>query len=712
MASSTPPHPPPPLPALLETHTASLLALYSALSPSPAPLLESDLDALRASLASVLAHQVAAAEAQVAQAEEKLAAAWRRVHDWQAALGEPLREAKKRGDGPLLLLVDEVEGIREGMKGRMEERGKRIVALHARLRELRETVGREWLAVELESEDKGWEEMDLRLDRMGELEREVMRCEAEIARRKTLLTEHCTEIFTLRTELGIHQLSSAPASPSSTSPSSDSLTAASASDPLDDEILWHLGVGEARQPRREIKPTQENVDRVAAKRQWLEDEKAARNTTIQTTYDKLYPLWTMLGVGEDEMEEFVNRHMGSTMDVVNAYQTELARMLHLKRQNLATFICRERAVLTTLWDALYLSHAQRLAQFPAYSISVEPTRVWNDKHGYEEEVVSENVSEELLVAHERERERVEGEVEEARPVLERLRRYFEVVEKGRELEAAAADPSRLMDKSRGAAMRLAQEAKDRKRVDKEKPKLEAELRTLIPQWEAAHGGRPFLVNGVSFIEGLDEQIRAEEMEKENRKRAKMGLSASSSGSSHSSLSSSSARPLRAQHTGASSLSSSHASHTVAPLKRQMTGASVRSTTSSSSHTSAAGPPAKRAAVGGGGAGGGGTTIARPRSRSVLREPNVSAGAGAATPAPLKAQATGTAGSRGRSGTLSASVAATPAHGGAAGSGMRIPVGWGASAAGGGGGGGHETPLATPSARLVPQPTGGFRPRAG
>lgn len=39
---------------------------------------------------------------------------------------------------------------------------------------------------------------------------------------------------------------------------------------------------------------------------------------IQTTYDKLYSLWTMLGVTEEEMEDFVNRHMGSTQDVVNA----------------------------------------------------------------------------------------------------------------------------------------------------------------------------------------------------------------------------------------------------------------------------------------------------------------------------------------------------------------------------------------------------------
>jgi hypothetical protein len=118
-------------------------------------------------------------------------------------------------------------------------------------------------------------------------------------------------------------------------------------------------------------------------------------------------------------------------------------MLLLKRSNLASFIQRERLLLSSLWDTLYLSHPQRLAQFPAYSISVEPTRVWNEKLGCEEEEVSENVSEELLVAHERERERVEQEVEEARPLLARLGRYFEVVDKWRELEVCLSSPSRL-----------------------------------------------------------------------------------------------------------------------------------------------------------------------------------------------------------------------------------------------------------------------------
>ncbi|GAA5968403.1 hypothetical protein JCM11641_007626 [Rhodosporidiobolus odoratus] len=680
-----------PLTTLLERHISTLTALYTSLSPSPSSLINTHLTSLRTQLETILASQLTTAQAEVFTAEQKLAASWKRVHDWQAALGEPLRSERHKGDGPLLSLCDEVDALKEGMKGRMEERGKRMLLLNARVGELREVVGSEFVMVSVEEAGKGWEEMDLRLERMGDLEREVMRCEAEIARRKDLISTDCGEVFTLRTELGIHQ----PADPSQVETSAD---------PLDEEVLWHVGVGEARQPRREIVPTKENVERVAAKRKWLEDEKASRNVSIQTTYDKLYPLWTMLGVTEDEMEEFVNRWMGSTMDVVNAYQAELARMLALKRTNLATFICRERALLSTLWDTLYLSHPQRLAQFPAYSISVEPTRVWNAAHGCEEEVVSDNVSEELLVAHERERERIEGEVEEARPVLERLRRYFEVVEKGRELEVAAADPSRLMDKSRGAAMRLAQEAKDRKRVDREKPKLEAELRTLIPQWEAQNN-RPFLVNGVSFIEGLDEQKRQEEMEKENRKRAKLGLSASTSHTS-------SARPLRAQHTGGSSLSSTSASQSIAPLKRQMTGASIRSTTSSASSTAA--PPAKRPATAST------AMISRPRSRSVLGDAQLATPASGSASTPSTAMKPQITGQRNRSGTIGSSSAArssvppTPATtGGTAagveGTGMRIPVGWGAA-----------TPCPAPSAatvggggmrQVVPQATGGggFRP---
>ena len=117
------------------------------------------------------------------------------------------------------------------------------------------------------------------------------------------------------------------------------------------------------------------------------------------------------------------------------YQSELDRMLTLRRSNLSSFINAERQALSSLWDQLYLSHSERISRFPAFTISVDPIRVWRDEDGgYEEEIVNENVSEELLIRHEREREKVEIEVEDARVVLQRLERYFEIVEKGKALE--------------------------------------------------------------------------------------------------------------------------------------------------------------------------------------------------------------------------------------------------------------------------------------
>ena len=182
--ASTPPAAPRALEGLITDHRTTLSDLYAALSPAPQPLVDAHLASLESHLATLLAEQRQAAEAQVQAAEDRLAAAWTRVHDWQAALGEPLRPAKRRGDGPLLALVDDVDRIREGMKGRMEERGTRILALHERLRSLAEVVGRDWLDVELEdaAESGSWEDLNLKLERMGALETEIMRCEAEIVR--------------------------------------------------------------------------------------------------------------------------------------------------------------------------------------------------------------------------------------------------------------------------------------------------------------------------------------------------------------------------------------------------------------------------------------------------------------------------------------------------------------------------------------------------
>ncbi|SGY76227.1 BQ5605_C005g03476 [Microbotryum silenes-dioicae] len=536
------------LEVLVAQHRQKLTELYTLISPQPTELVSAQLDALQALLGATIDQQRLCAENERDQIQASLNKSWEKVGLWRTALGEDASIGKRRGTGPLKTLAQEVEEVLQSMRGRMEERGKQILGLNSRIATFVPSLGKEWLQVSLDDVEQGWEALDLRLERMSALEREVMRCETEMARRRDAINANVNEIFALRSELGIHQ--------------GDGTT----TDDFDEAILAHLGIGDGRE-RKQLEPTSENIARAEAKRKWLEDEKNQRNMTIQTTYDKLYPLWTMLGVSEYEMEQFVNTHMGSTQDVVMAYQDELARMLTLKRSNLSTFIQRERVALSNLWDALYLSMPQRIASFPPLQVCIDSTRVWNEVTGAEEEIINNNVSEELLVAHERERERVEAEVERCQPVLERLGKYFSVVEEMAQLEASASDPSRLLGKStRGDPGRLLREEKARKRVVKEKPRLEAELRHFIPAWEQQNQ-RPFLVNGVRFLDDLEKKMGAEMAEKENKKREKMGTKPITT-----------TRPLQSQMTGASS---------VGPLKRQMTGRSATGTSTTG------GPTAKR-----------------------------------------------------------------------------------------------------------------------
>ncbi|KAM0752168.1 hypothetical protein T439DRAFT_324245 [Meredithblackwellia eburnea MCA 4105] len=652
---------------LLSSQLESLTQIYSKLSTQqPNTLLQADLQLIHDNLKQSLDTKLTHAQTRLEQAQDAVTIKWKRVDDWREALGETSKGKRLsstdegRNQGPLDEQDTHVEKVLGGMRSRMKERGTAILELQKKIRNLSQVVGEDFLEVVLEQPQVGsgggggkeeeWEGLDLKLDRMSKLESEVLRCEMEISRRRTLISTHANEIFALRSELGIHSSSS----------SSETHT----HDAFDEHILSHLGVGEGRE-HRELVPSKENLLRIEAKRTWLEEEKDRRNALIQTTYDKLYPLWTMLGVSDDQMEEFVNKWMGSTADVVNAYQTELSRMQKLKLLNLSSFIERERTLLTGLWDSLYLSPSQRLASFPAFAVSTEPSFQFNAVLGIEEEIVNPNVSEELLVAHEREREKVEMECERARPVLERLRKYFEVVEEMRELEASAADPSRLLGKStRGDPGRLLREEKARKRVAKEKPKLETELRQLIPAWESENN-RPFLLNGVRFLDSLDQQIEQELAEKENKKRSKTPAPSSRPA----------AAPLRAQKTGGTSSSASSSTSTV-PIKRQMTGsASTTAKRQVPMHT-----------------GGASSTSSTPR---VLGEiGNARTGI-----AKIATHVTGNGGG----GSLLAK--STP---GSAAGGMRIPAGWGGAA-----GSAMETPSASVhhGHGAMGSVGGGFRPRS-
>ncbi|KAG8704395.1 hypothetical protein FRC08_002252 [Ceratobasidium sp. 394] len=231
----------------------------------------------------------------------------------------------------------------------------------------------------------------------------------------------------------------------------------------------------------------------------LEAEQTSREQRIQELYNQLAPLWTRLGVPPEEVEEFIDKHQGCSESSVLAYEAELSRTKALKSEQMVTFMAHVRSELTQLWDALMMSDEER-AEFACF---------WDDEP-----------SEDLLTRHEDEAARLRSELASKHALLAKAQKWEAIVGEQRALAAAAADQSRLTGRGvRGDPGRLLREEKMRKRVQREKPKLEQELLKELAAWEEERG-RPFTVEGVRFLDTIREVLEAEQMNKENRKRGR------------------------------------------------------------------------------------------------------------------------------------------------------------------------------------------------
>lgn len=264
-------------------------------------------------------------------------------------------------------------------------------------------------------------------------------------------------------------------------------------------------------PSHLLEPSEFNLARAAKKLQWLEAEKQRREMLIQELYDELSELWAKFDVPEEEMDAFVMDHRGSTMDVIEAYQSELEKMKQLKAQHMSLFITKTRERIATLWDSLFLTDQEREASFPPFFIDVtaEPDPNLDEPLP----------TDEILASHEQMIDLLTEQVRLKAPVLKVIGRYKELLDEARQLDESASDGSRLLGRSnRGDPGRLLREEKMRKRVKIQKPKIEAELLKVIPAWEEEHG-EPFTINGVRYLDELLEQVEGAK-ENANRKRTR------------------------------------------------------------------------------------------------------------------------------------------------------------------------------------------------
>lgn len=230
---------------------------------------------------------------------------------------------------------------------------------------------------------------------------------------------------------------------------------------------------------------QEDLKRLAARRDKLVAERQQRERKLKDLKAHVQALWDRLSVDESERKQFLAANRGCGLRQINEFEDELSRLNELKRQNLHLFVEDARFKLQELWDSLYFSEDEMLAFPPAFS---------------------DTYTDALLSAHEQEIARLEALREQRAPILAVVDRHRQLIKEREDLAQSSQDASRLMAKGQKGEKRdpgkLLREEKMRKRITKELPKVEADLRRTLEAWEDEYG-RPFCVHGQRYLDELD-----------------------------------------------------------------------------------------------------------------------------------------------------------------------------------------------------------------
>ncbi|KAJ7049425.1 microtubule associated protein [Mycena amicta] len=398
-----------------------------------------------------------------------------------SSLGE-LRKEKV-----LPVRYDMVSEYQEKLRQLYHTKLEQLTTLCNRLSVLARTLGPEFYTDIIDEGDY----RDVSPERFSKLEKELVRGKAEVAKRLVHLAETFVQIDWLYTEMGM-VVPDIPEDDCSTSVRSrgssgdDPFHTPTATDAARYRILADFidkanCLPDDTPPHLEVEPTHELISWAMDLRASLEEVKRRRETHIQAMYDQLEGLWRRLGVADADMDAFVETHRGSTEETVGEYEEELERMLELKRERMGTFIQSAREEIEKLWDELMVGDEERRDWTPFF----------DDEH-----------TEDLLTVHEDEIKRLKEEKRVKAPLLASIRRSS-LLPRRTKADCSDVDP--------GIPGRLLREEKMRKRVSKEKPRLEQDMLSTIPAWEH-ETGRTFLVHGQSILQLLMQTVSGADQE--------------------------------------------------------------------------------------------------------------------------------------------------------------------------------------------------------
>jgi protein regulator of cytokinesis 1 len=246
----------------------------------------------------------------------------------------------------------------------------------------------------------------------------------------------------------------------------------------------HIIIKNYRDSPEQLGLHESDILRLQSKRDKLLEEKRSRERKVKELKATIEGLWDRLNVEELDRKRFYAGTRGCGLRVINELEAELDRLNELKRQNLHLFVEDARCKLQALWDSLYFSEEEMLDFTPAFS------DVYSDA---------------LLSAHEAEIARLEALKEQRLPTLQLIDKHRSLIKDREDLAASSQDASRLMLRGQKGEKRdptrLLREEKMRKRITKDLPKIEAELKKTLERFEDEYG-RPFLVHGERYLDEL------------------------------------------------------------------------------------------------------------------------------------------------------------------------------------------------------------------
>ncbi|XP_046648070.1 protein regulator of cytokinesis 1-like isoform X1 [Daphnia pulicaria] len=213
---------------------------------------------------------------------------------------------------------------------------------------------------------------------------------------------------------------------------------------------------------------------------------------VTDMWNTIQTLWERLSVEPDTREIFHMQNRGFAPSTVTTLERELTRLEDLKRQNIERFIHSVRQDLIGWWDRCYVSDAERRNFTPFYA---------------------EVYTEDLLELHEAQVERYKELHTSYKDIFTKVHHRENLWKRMEDIEARGRDPSRLFG-NRGCA--LLQEEKERTKIMKELPRVEAQLTELINNYERTNG-QVLLIDGQDYRQVVVDQWVNYEEQKEHEK---------------------------------------------------------------------------------------------------------------------------------------------------------------------------------------------------